>query len=191
MGEQEPPMAEETNTSLLELVGVASQMIVDAGISESRVIGSTEQLERRTYVRTVFALVEGVSFCQRRHAENDPQLTEGQRENARRAADAAWRAGQRAGESMKACLRVRSAVAALAAAHSLDDPLDTKSNAWRRFQEAVEVRNRITHPKTLADCIVKDDDVTLVREVHAWYQAMDMALTAKIQGTSSSARETG
>jgi hypothetical protein len=187
MGEQKPPVAEETNTSLLELVCVAAQLIVDAGISESRAIGSTDQLDRRTYVRTVFALVEGVSFCQRRHAENDPQLTEGQRENARRAADAAWKAGQRAGEKMKACLRVRSGVAALATAHNLDDPLDTSSNAWQRFQEALEVRNRITHPRTLADCIVKDEDVALVREVHAWYQAMDMALTAKIQGASSSA----
>jgi len=184
-------VADDADTSLMDLVGVAAQMIADAGIAESRAIGSADQLDRRTYVRTVFALVEGVSFCRRNHAENDSLLSEARRDRARKAAAAAWAAGQHVGEKMKACLRVRAGFAAVAAAHEIANPLGTDGGDWQHFKDALEVRNRITHQKTLADCTVGDEDVALVREVHAWYQRLDTELMATMSPASKNAGPAG
>jgi hypothetical protein len=40
---------------------------------------------------------------------------------------------------------------------------------WPAFGDAVNVRNRITHPRQDSDVIVSDNDLSVVRRAHEWF----------------------
>jgi len=41
-------------------------------------------------------------------------------------------------------------------------------NGWSEFQIALKVRDRITHPKSVEDLDIKDEEMASVRESHRW-----------------------
>ncbi|MCC6498583.1 MAG: hypothetical protein IT193_20265 [Propionibacteriaceae bacterium] len=169
-GVERTAMGKGVQSAFDDLIGVVSQLGVDATLAQVRAIGSVDQYDRRTYVRTFFAFVEGTTFCEQKLAEHDPGLTEGQRERAHTSGKAARASAQRSGERSKPCLDLLSAFAAVTAAHGIPNPIDTASPSWQAFRDAVLVRNRVTHPRTAAECSVSEDDITVIRSVHGWYQ---------------------
>lgn len=48
--------------------------------------------------------------------------------------------------------------------------LDIANSGWESFQELLEVRNRITHPKVAEDLIVSDTDIKHLRKAVAWHE---------------------
>jgi hypothetical protein len=48
---------------------------------------------------------------------------------------------------------------------------DRGDKAWRNAQAALQVRDRITHPKRSQTFQVDDDDVRAVEEFHNWFTA--------------------
>jgi hypothetical protein len=162
-------------TPLVLLAGIASELIPDAGIAESRAIGSTDPLLWRSYVRAVLALVEGLNYARAHVAKHSSHLTPEARLRAR---DAGKReeASAKAEEPSKIARCTRASFAAHAAAHQVPNPLTPFGPDWDAFREAVRIRNRITHPKCVADCRVSATDRELVRNVHHWYQELDMKL---------------
>ena len=44
-------------------------------------------------------------------------------------------------------------------------------NEWKVFQEAVDIRNRVTHPKKPSDLNVTKTDFKKVIRAHDWYVA--------------------
>ena len=50
-----------------------------------------------------------------------------------------------------------------------DFMLDVKGEDWKKFKKAVEVRNSITHPKSLQDMIISEDDFKIVTDSYDWF----------------------
>jgi len=161
-------------------IGVASELVPDAGIAESRAIGSQDSLVRRSYVRAVFALVEGLSYSIRYVAEGAPHLSPDARRRAREAARAEKKAAKDDDTGAFASA-VRVAFAAFAAASGCRNPLVPSGTGWESFVSAIAVRHRITHPRSRSDCLISDEDFALVQRAHHWYQDVETALLQNVQ----------
>jgi len=46
----------------------------------------------------------------------------------------------------------------------------SKGNGWQAFQEAVNIRDRITHPKTGASLDITDEDLETIRRADHWFR---------------------
>lgn len=44
---------------------------------------------------------------------------------------------------------------------------------WEQFGSAIEIRDRITHPKTYADCQIEDGDLQVVKAAEQWFKQVD------------------
>ena len=47
--------------------------------------------------------------------------------------------------------------------------LDASSADWRAFRKAIEIRNRLMHPRELADLDVLDDELDTVVTAQKWF----------------------
>lgn len=56
-----------------------------------------------------------------------------------------------------------------ARAHSVTESPDYQGSGWQAFQRALQVRNRITHPKVTADLAVSDDEIRATDEAWSWF----------------------
>jgi hypothetical protein len=65
--------------------------------------------------------------------------------------------------------RLRFSFRSFARTYGIPFSLNVGSDGWRLFREAVDIRNRITHPKQPADLDVSDDDLEVCRKAHSWY----------------------
>ncbi|MGH2362309.1 MAG: hypothetical protein ACRDGM_17435 [bacterium] len=160
---------------LLVLTGIASELIPDAGIAEVRAIGSSDPLLWRSYVRAVFALIEGLNYARLHVARQSPHLTAEARQRAHEAAQAEKKVAK-ADDAGGVTSPTRVSCAAHAAAHGVQNPLAPSGPDWDALLDAVAIRNRITHPKSGADCRVSEAEWQLVRRVHHWYQQLDTQL---------------
>ena len=167
-----------TESPIHTLTGISAELIPDAGIAESRAIGFPDDLSRRSYVRAVFALIEGLNYARLRISTEAGHLSD----DMLRAADVAVRLEKRALEGLKGrddsgiSSSMRTSFAAFAAAHGIANPLSPSGEAWQDFMDAIEVRRRLTHPRSGQDCRISDEDFDLVRRVHHWYQDVDSLL---------------
>ncbi len=162
-------------TPIVVMTGIGAELIPDAGIAESRAIGSTDDLRRRSYVRAVFALIEGLNYARLLVSTESSHLAD----TARQRADLAVRVEKRALKGTDdggIPASTRTSFAAFAAAHDVPNPLTLSGDDWRAFVDAVAVRNRITHPRSGADCRISDEDFALVQRVHHWYQELEQRL---------------
>jgi len=160
---------------LLVLTGIAAELMPDVGIAGSRAIGSDDALLRRNYVRAVFALIEGLNYARRYVAEESTHLSAEARSRAREAVRSEKkRLKDQDGSGVSDGLQL--SFAAFAAAEEVDNPLVDSGPEWNTFLEAVAVRNRITHPRSGADCRVSDSDLVLIHAALRWYQELDTKL---------------
>jgi hypothetical protein len=62
-----------------------------------------------------------------------------------------------------------------AAGEAFGQPLliDFSTEGWRAFQVALNVRDRITHPKTYVACHVEEGDLDAVDKGHAWFREVN------------------
>jgi hypothetical protein len=162
----------DEESPILVLVGIGAVLIPDAGIAESRAIGSTDALLRRSYVRAVFALIEGLNYARLLVSTDSQHLADPAREQAALAVRLEKRALNDSDDG-RIPSSTRKSFAAFAAAHGVSNPLSPSGDDWQAFRDAVEVRDRITHPRSAAHCRVSDDDFALVQRVHHWYQNLD------------------
>jgi hypothetical protein len=52
-----------------------------------------------------------------------------------------------------------------------DFKLDVESDKWDKFREAIDIRNRITHPKNLSDMKISKDDFRKATNAYNWFLA--------------------
>jgi hypothetical protein len=60
-----------------------------------------------------------------------------------------------------------------AAADAFGQPVDVQGDrhSWQTFMSAIEVRNRITHPKSVQQCQVRWEDLDIVRDSENWFRS--------------------
>jgi hypothetical protein len=125
---------------------------------------------RRAYVRATFSSVEGFAFTLKKIALGKPELFTSaelailREEDYQLTASGDVRVGRRFPRTAE---NLRFAFAAFMRFHGTASALP-KDEGWDAFVAAVEVRNRITHPKRVEDLELSDRDVTTVRHAAHW-----------------------
>ena len=64
---------------------------------------------------------------------------------------------------------IKFAFRTFAKATDIPFKLDLETAGWRAFQKATEVRNRITHPKSISDLSISDTEIDTVHNGFVWY----------------------
>lgn len=68
---------------------------------------------------------------------------------------------------------------ALAVSANIEPIISNNDKSWDLLSKAVNVRNRIVHPKKSEDLIISDDEIQLIRYVGGWYLSNASELLTK------------
>lgn len=165
----------------------------DVVIAERELDEAEPQSRRRSYVRAVFALVEGVTFVMKQFAlsvHESGGITFPSAELAllrEEQYDLDKGTPRTQQKFLKVADNMRFAFKMFAEAFQSTYILDTSVHHWQRFLVAIDVRNRITHPKAPDDLIISDDEMRRIQEVAAWYRTVtgDLFRSRSIPGGST------
>lgn len=135
---------------------------------------SDMQTEKRSYIRAVFAFIEGTTFMMKQQAllkcpdcfseaEKTLLLEESYDLNDKgeiRVLNSKLRTPQNIIFSFKA----------LARSEGICNKFDTGVTGWEDLNKALKIRHRLTHPKLTSDLNVSADDLIKVFKAHDFYQ---------------------
>jgi hypothetical protein len=135
------------------------------------------QFNRRSYIRTVFALVEGETYLRKQYALmmhelrmvtlSDAEvalLREEQYKLNNKGEPNVQQLFLRLPENLRFSFRIDAKV------HGREYKLETQGRGWESFLKAIAVRHRITHPKQFEDFEISDEDLSQVNDALKWYQ---------------------
>lgn len=135
-----------------------------------------EQFWRRTFVRAVFAQIEGKTFLMKRTAHDRPSvqfspaersvLTEDDYEvnTLNNKGEVTTRQTRNSTAS-----NIKFAFKSLARARTPTVALNL--DGWDALLTGIHIRDRLTHPKQLEDLTVSDDDLDAVKVASDWFNA--------------------
>lgn len=72
--------------------------------------------------------------------------------------------------------RLLFALRTLASLFEREDLVDTGSHQWGEFKMSIKLRDRLTHPKTIDDLVVSDDDMAMVIRSMEWSRSVAAGL---------------
>ncbi|MCX6901473.1 MAG: hypothetical protein NT105_22565 [Verrucomicrobia bacterium] len=158
-----------------ETTEMIKMLTADYDRCQQQLHGEDSQFWRRTYVRTVFSMIEAFNQQLRQKALN-AACAEKEGYNISRILllqDVTNRV-RKNGSIEEEELRVPFVNYTAFILRSLAEESETDAaffsdNGWNEFQKAVDVRNRLTHPKKKEDLTVTDEDLALVHEALRWY----------------------
>jgi hypothetical protein len=146
------------------------------------------QPERRMHVRSISATIEAFIYVWKQtalRAHPDPKcpaISEAERafaqEQEYRLADSGDIEIRRTKISLEANLRF--AFKLLAKACSVPFELDLSGSEWPSFRRAIKIRDRITHPKSVSDLNISDEDANDVSEGFGWFLISHVKLATAI-----------
>ncbi len=145
--------------------GFISILIADVIASKERHRTSDSQQSRRDLIRSVFAAVEGLVWTYREHivsAAREIEIISYEEELA--LSEVSYRVTEQGKVieqtrfiAMPAIIRLTTRIAL-----RLDSSLDIRfdSVGWNQLRRSIEIRNRITHPKSEADLLIDESDIS-------------------------------
>ena len=147
---------------------------VKAAADLSKVLGDT-QFARRTYVRAVFALVEGnmnlmANVCLQSANRGEIQMSAMEGEVVRQE-----RTIERQGvpatipKFMPAKDRLGPLMNIFARLYGRSHSLNKCNAGWQSFATAIELRNRITHPRNASAFEVTSVELDTLQEARSWF----------------------
>jgi hypothetical protein len=119
---------------------------------------------RRTYVRTFFAMVEGLTFQMKQVAlerESQGFISFLLREHEQLREETSF---------VRPLDNIRLSFECFARAHGSHFRPDYANHRWDCLRKAIGIRNGVTHPKMLSDLDVSDANLRLFREGIIWYR---------------------
>ena len=173
-------------TQLEELKGMTRLLIDDVVLLRSKVGESNpdpndeEKANRRFYSRAVFALVEAfveqhrrllLQLCETRKIELKENVVLKLRE-IKQILDEEGAVVEERTKYLHIFDKIKEVYKA--AATGLGQPLNVTlgDERWVTFKAAMEVRNQITHPKSVQDCWIFEGDLQKVIAAHEWFKAL-------------------
>ncbi|MUJ39655.1 hypothetical protein [Aliivibrio fischeri] len=138
---------------------------------------------KRAYVRTVFSFIEGNSHrlkllwleC---HKEGYIKLSEKELNciNGFKIEED----GQK--KIIKSAFKdsIKSSFSIASNAFNIKNPLITTGDDWRNFSRALEIRHRLTHPKTIEDLDVSIQNMQVVESACEFYRKATIELVTKL-----------
>jgi len=160
----------------------------DTEVCAKRLEETDSQFWRRTYVRTLFALIEGVTYRFKRAAlacfedrmNRSPnskvrypiQLSDADNAMLREQIFDLDDKGQSYSQTKFIPLskNLRFAFASLARAYEVNFAFDLNSAEWSSFQQALAIRNRLAHPKASTDLFVSDEELLNAKNTFNWFR---------------------
>jgi hypothetical protein len=155
---------------------LANELLDDVQDNYLRVEADNRASDRRNYVRSVFAMLEGVTHLRKqialeREATGQIELT---------AAERALILEEQYDLNDKGEVRISSKYPRLPQnmrfsyeltrrAISKAPELDTSGEGWMALKNAIRIRHRITHPKSPEDLVVTDDDLATMGCLSEWH----------------------
>ena len=143
-------------------------------------VSDDEEANRRFIVRAIFALIEAVVEQHKRLlldlAERDAiTLAAGVREALSEKRYVVKDNGAVLAREQYLQFQQKLRAIYRAAGEAFGQHLDVtfSDQGWVSFQSAVAVRDRITHPKSFADCHVCEDALDLVDQGHKWFRELN------------------
>jgi hypothetical protein len=186
-------LAELEKTSLwkayIELQAIELILADDVSIT-----GSTEkddgnrQFWRRTAMRSVFALIEGVVYRMKQlafevHEYDGMPLS---RAEAAILLEESYELNEKGVATIKQNYpkiekNIKFAFATLGRAYNVPYQLHLGDEVgWGAFIKTLKVRNRLTHPKHVVDLTVSDEEITTMMNAYYWFLASVKALLDEI-----------
>ncbi len=145
----------------------------DVLLSIQRRDSDDTQATRRDLIRTMFAAIEGASWEYREHVRSiatdldalSPLVEMALSEKTYRVTENGEIKEQVRYISMPALIRVTTRLA--------EDvcpgfEFDFKNDGWANFKTSIRIRNRITHPKSIRDLKITDDEIAVCQSAFFW-----------------------
>jgi hypothetical protein len=138
-----------------------------------------QQFDRRTYIRAFFASVEGLMFafnqtaiaaCDGGFLKLEPAEVAVLREETYHLSDNGIPSVSKKYASFLP--RCRFVVAIFARSLGVEYRVPVDGAGWQAFREAVDIRDRVTHPRSLENGQLSDEDLQLVHQAHDWYEGI-------------------
>lgn len=152
-------------------------LLTDILVAREHLAERDQQPRRRNLVRSSFAAIEGLAWLLRSHIlEVGKQIGEIEPLEVLALQDRSYAVGD-SGKlretaqylPLKTAIRFALQLAKRIAPHLT---IDFNQSGWASLQTAIDVRHRITHPKSEADLTVSDHDLTVVNDGLSWLLAI-------------------
>ena len=145
-------------------------------ISNGRGWEEFSQSERRLYTRSVFALIEALIFVMKQmalsfHPEPDCEtISQAERVFAQEQVYRLSESGDIEVHRNKVTLEtnIKFSFKLFAKSGYVSATLDVSGSEWQALKKAIKVRDRITHPKKVADIEILDHEFEAVRTSLSW-----------------------
>ena len=136
------------------------------------------QFLRRTYIRTVFAMIEGHLFRLKQfilelHTSLGSELSTAEKALL---AEQSFELNEKgiptkAQKFIPLTKNVKFTFGLFARVFSSSHLSNFNEDGWNYFQESIRIRNRIVHPKTVNDMIISDNEIQAFDKGRLWYEA--------------------
>jgi hypothetical protein len=131
------------------------------------------QTEKRAYVRAIFAFIEGITYIMKIQAlKKCPECFN----NAEIAilSEEVYTLNNK-NEAVSKTLKLNTtqniifSFKSLAKSEKIEDKFDTSNNGWRLLNEALKIRHRLTHPKSVESLAVTIEEMRIMNEALSFY----------------------
>lgn len=158
----------QANDTLIEMLRKDVVVAFREAIAEP-----SNQLRKRTAVRTLFAAIEGIISAMKQTALTllEPDLSRTEHavlaeESYQLKDNGSLRISP---QYIRLPANLRFSFEMYSRALGADYDLDVGDTQWRDFLKAIEIRNRLTHPKSPDDLEVSMSDIQCVSEPGKWF----------------------
>lgn len=129
---------------------------------------NNSQVIRRAYCRALFSKIDGINSLLKQHAErfgdpDDETLLLLQDKKISKDTKQKVKSFRRPPDDLF------FAIETFAWTIAGEPMINRNSEGWKKFEEAVKIRNRITHPKKKQDLIISNEDIKLLHKIEHWH----------------------
>lgn len=148
--------------------------------SMSADVSEEQEGNRRFYVRAIFALIEAIveqhkrlllDLTARQVTSLAPGVAEALSEKSFVVKDNGD-VSQR-DQFLQLERKLRAVYRASATCFQKELSVNFGDGGWESFRAALDIRDRITHPKSFEECHVEGDDLETIDRGHAWFRALN------------------
>ncbi|WP_020606532.1 hypothetical protein [Spirosoma spitsbergense] len=163
-------------------------LLHDSALAELLLETADVPFHRRTYIRTIFASIEGCVWIMKQvclYAEKSPDAPEMPISEYLLLSETEY--------SLKSNGDIREQARFLSLndnlqfvtkvvnyRHSAGIELGVGTKAWQNFQDAIKIRNRITHPKSSDDVTITDTEMQLCIGVSHWFNGLTKTFLTRL-----------
>lgn len=163
-----------------ELTGVRGNLLEDVKSSYDLILSNDNQGWRRAYVRAVFASIEGSIFLVKQVIFSHVELESIDLSSAERAflLEETYQLDDQGNVSIKPhygirlTQNIRFVWNLTTRVFGNNEILNVAGSEWNSLQEAIKVRNRITHPKSSTDLLMSDEDLKHTVVAFEWIKSI-------------------